>query len=162
MMRTMGLALALGLWIATGVLPHESVTPPACKLLTAQEASQMMGGMALTVNPNDAARLDFNCRYNPSPTSFNGVEITYRTFPNSQAAHTYFPRWVIPVPPMPADMEMHPVSGVGDEAAILTGRIAKGIYFRRGAVLLKMGTNPPGVATDSALVAAAQTMIGRM
>jgi hypothetical protein len=162
MMRTMGLALALGLWIAPGVLPQQSVTPPACQLLTAKEASTLMGGMALTVNPNDAARSDFNCRYNPSPTSFDGVEITYRTFPNSQAAHTYFPKWVIPVPPMPASMSMHPVSAVGDEAVILNGPIAKGIYFRLGAVLVKMGTHPPGVATDTALTTAAQTMIGRM
>ena len=161
-MRTAGLILAFGLLTTAPVLPRGSATPPACKLLTAQEASKMMGGMALVVNPDDAARSDFSCRYNPDPNAYTGVEINYRSFASRQAAHSYFPRWVIPVPPAPADMGIHPAPGVGDTAVIVSGKIAKSIYFQHGAVLVKMGTSPPGVATDDALVVAAKAMLGRM
>ena len=99
-------------------------------------------GVAETVNPNDAARAAFNCRYNPSPTSFEGVEITWRVLSDAPSAHTYFPKWVIPFPPMSASMTRTPVSGIGDEASITHGRVVNSIYFRKGAVLVRMGTMP--------------------
>jgi len=157
-MRMMGLAVAVALSVIAARAPLES-TPPACKLLSAQEASKLMG-VPVAVNADDMARGDFNCRYNPSPTSFNGVEITYRSFSDGQAAHAFFPRWVIPVPPKPADMILIQVQGVGDEATITHGKIANSIHFRRGAVLVKMGTVPG--ASDTALVTAGKTMAGRL
>jgi hypothetical protein len=157
-MRMMGLAVAVGLSVIAARAPLEFV-PPACKLLTAQEASKLMG-VPVAVNADDQARGDFNCRYNPSPTSFDGVEITYRVFPDGNAAHAFFPRWVIPVPPKPADMIVTPVQGVGDEATITHGKIANSIHFRHGAVLVKMGTHPG--ASDTALVTAGKTMAGRL
>jgi hypothetical protein len=161
MIRTTGLVVAIGLAVIA-VRPSPPSVPPACQLLTAQEASKLMG-VPEVVNPDDLARSDFNCRYNPSnaaPMSFDGIEITYRTFSDGQAAHAYFPRWVIPVPPKPADMTLTSVQGIGDEATITHGKIANGIFFRHGAVLVKMGTRPG--ASDSALTVAGKIMAGRV
>jgi hypothetical protein len=161
MMRAMGFAVGVGLSVATARPPLPSI-PPACKLLNAQEASKLMG-VPVVVNAGDLARADFNCRYNPGnagPMSFGGVEITYRAFSDGPAAHAYFPRWVIPVPPKPADMTLTPVSGIGDEATVVHGKIANSVYFRRGAVLVKVGTVPG--ASDTALVTAGKTMAGRL
>jgi hypothetical protein len=160
-MRTRGLAVAIGLSVIA-VRPSPPSVPAACTLLTAQEASKLMG-VPEVVNPDDLARADFSCRYNPSnsgPMSFDGVEITYRTFSDGPAAHAYFTRWVIPVPPKPADMTLIPVQGVGDEATITHGKIGNSIYFRRGAVLVKMGTRPG--ASDAALDSAGTIMAGRV
>ncbi len=157
-MRTMGVAVAVGLSVIAG-RPLLLFIPPACQLLNAQDASKLLG-FPVVVNAGDSARAGFVCRYNRSETSFDGVEITYRVFSDGQAAHAAFPRWVIPVPPKPAAMTLIPVSGVGDEAAVTHGRIANSIHFRRGAVLVKMGTHPG--ASDSALVAAGKTVAGRL
>ncbi|HEY7876870.1 MAG TPA: hypothetical protein VIC55_01520 [Gemmatimonadaceae bacterium] len=137
MVRTAGLAAALGFTIiAARPSPQPS---PACLLLTAPEASKLMG-FPVVVDSGDKARMNFHCRYNKSQTSFYGVEITYRVLPDAQAAHAYFPRWVIPVPPKPADMTLIPVQGIGDEATLLHGKILNGVYFRHGSVLVKAGT----------------------
>ena len=161
MMRTIGLAVAVGLSVIAARPPLQSV-PPACKLLNAQEASTLMG-VPVVVNADDLARANFSCRYNPAnagPMSFDGVEITYRVFSDGQAAHAYFPRWVIPVPPKPADMTLTSVQGVGDEATTKHSKIGNSICFRRGAVLVKMGTRPG--ASEAALETAGQTMAGRL
>jgi len=160
MMRNMGLAVAVGVSIIAARPPLQP--PPACLLLTAPDVSKLMG-VPVVVNADDKARMDFSCRYNPSnaaPMSFDGAEITYRVFSDDQAAHAYFPRWVIPVPPKPADMTLTQVPGIGDEATITHGKIANSIFFRHGAVLVKMGTRPG--ASDSALAAAGKTMAGRL
>jgi hypothetical protein len=161
MIRTRGLAVAIGL-AAIAVGPAPQSVPPACQLLTAQEASNMMG-VAEVVNPNDLARSDFNCRYNPpnnAPMSFDGVDITTKTLSDGPAAHAYFPRWLVPFPPMPVDMTLTPVQGVGDEASITHGKIVNAISFRAGAVLVKMGTRP--APSDSALIVAGKIMAGRL
>jgi hypothetical protein len=157
-MRTLVLAVAVGLLVMAARPPLQSV-PPACQLLTAQEASKLMG-VAEIVNSDDAARADFNCRYNPSPTSFDGVEITWRAYPDGPTAHAAFPKWVIPLPPMPASMTLTQVQGIGDEASITRGKVANSIFIRKGAVLVKMGTRPG--ASDSALKVAGGIMAGRL
>lgn len=122
-----------------------------------------MMGVPEVVNPDDLARSDFNCRYNPpnnAPMSFDGVEITTKTMSDGPAAHAYFPRWLVPFPPKPADMTLTPVPGVGDEATITHGKIVNAISFRSGAVLVKMGTRP--APSDSALIVAGTIMAGRL
>jgi hypothetical protein len=171
MTHRLNLAVGLALSVTLEGLGN-FVVPPACQLLTTQEASTMMGGMPLTVDPQDAASGGFHCAYHRDPSASSkvsdlgaavtGVEITYRTFPSAQSAHASFPRWVVPFPPTPADEGIHAVPGVGDTAVIVSNRAGKGIYFQRGAVLVKMGTHPAGVALDDALATAAKTMIGRM
>jgi hypothetical protein len=169
MLRTMGLGVAIGLSVIAAAPPHASMTPAACQLLTLQEASKMMGGMQLSVDPGDALGGP-HCRYY-KPTAppadatlapADGVEITYRAFSDVGSAHAFFPRWVIPFPPKPASMDVHSVPSVGDTAVIVSSPASKSIYFQRGAVLVKMGTRPPGLVTDDALAAAAKTMVSRM
>jgi hypothetical protein len=157
----MGLTLAAALSAIAAGSALRSV-PPACKLLTTTEASKLLG-FAAVMNPDDSARADFNCRFdraNAGPTSFDGLEITTRTFSDGPTAHAYFPRWVIPVPPAPASMTLIPVAGVGDTATIVHSKIANSIFFQKAAVLVKMGTHPG--ASDSALKVAGKTMASRM
>lgn len=122
--------------------------------------------MPVVVNADDWARMDFNCRFNPwvgrgtSETSPDGAVITWRVFSDAQTAHAYFPRWVLPVPPKVVDTTVTQVQGIGDEASIKRGKVANSIFFRRGAVLVKMGTHPG--ASDSALKVAGATMAGRL
>lgn len=158
MMRRMGFAIAVGLSV-TAARPLLPSIPPACQLLNAQEASTLMG-FTVVVNAGDLARAGITCRYNRSEQSFDGANITTRVFSDGQAAHAYFPRWVIPVPPKPANMTLIPVNGIGDEATIVHGPITNGIHFRKGAVLVKMGTHPG--ASDSALTVAGKTMASRL
>jgi hypothetical protein len=161
MIRVISVAVAVGVSVAAA-RPGPDTPAPACLLLVAPEASKLLG-MPVVVNPDDVKRLDFSCRYNPpnaGPLSFDGVEITWRTFSDGNTAHAYFPKWVIPVPPKPADMTLIPVTGVGDEATVVHGAIINGIYFRRGAVLVKVGTHP--AASDTALQTAGKIIVGRL
>lgn len=155
-MRRIGLAVAVGLSILaarTALTP-----PPACLLLTAPDVQKLVG-FPVVVDPNDKARMDFHCLYN-KPGSYEGAEITWRAFADAQTAHAAFPRWVIPVPPTPASMTLTTVKGVGDTATLVYSPVGHGIYFQKGAVLVKVGTIPP--ASDSALKTAGILMASRL
>lgn len=164
MVRALILAGAGGLAVVAGRPAVRSV-PPACSLLTSAEASRLTG-MPVVTNADDAARKDFSCRFNPwvgrgtSETSPYGAEITWRVFSDAQIAHAYFPRWMLPIALEPADPPGTQVQGIGDEARITHGKIANSIGFRRGAVLVRIITDPG--ATDSALKVAGATMAGRL
>ena len=54
-----------------------------------------------------------------------------------------------------------PETGIGDEAsATHSGTVIDGIFFRHGAVLVKIGAHPP--VSNAALQAAANTVLGRL
>lgn len=143
------------------VVARPMFTPDACQLLSAQDASQL-AGFAVSRAEHSGG---INCRYNKpgGPMSFDGVEITVRQEGSSEAAHARFPRWVVPVPPLPKDMTVTPVTGVGDEATITHTPAAvgiSGIYFRRGSVLVKIGVHPP--PSDAAMTAAGKIAVSRL
>jgi len=137
--------------------PQRPSIPDACQLLTAQDASRL-AGVPVTPSRHSAA---FNCTYQGAggPAS-NGVEITWREFADAAAAHAAFPRWVLPSPRPTPGLTTTPVSGIGDEATVVHNPITSGIFFRRGALLVKIGTHPP--AADAALKTAARAVLGRL
>ena len=150
---TLGAATAL----AMGAPTRRPSTPDACELLPAPDASRL-AGTPVTVLHHSAA---FNCAYQGAGgAASNGVEITWRAYPDAAAAHAAFPKWVLPVARPTPGLTTTPVSGIGDEAKLMQNPITSGIYFRRGAVLVKIGTPPP--AADAALKAAASAVLGRL
>lgn len=138
-----------------------STAPAACTLLIAKDASALAGATVTAV----ATAESFHCSYQTAagPTG-PIVEITVREYPNADSAHAAFPRWVLPYARSASPPTTSPIGGVGDEATIVRTPPqvgVAGIYFRRGAVLVKIGThNPP--ATDTALKAAAITAVSRL
>jgi hypothetical protein len=137
------------------------VAPDACQLLTAQDAAKL-AGFDVVRRANSGG---ISCRYGKvgEDLPIHGVEITVRQEANAGAAHADFPRWVIPFPPVPAGMTVTPVPSLGDEASITHAPPdvgVDGIYFRTGAVLVKIGAHPPVV--DAALMAAASTVVARI
>ena len=93
----------------------------------------------------------------------NVVEITTRAESSASSAHTDYPKWVNPfLKPNPIMVRV-PLAGVGDEATLkhmTQANMGAGIYFRSGAVLVKVGVYP--LPTDSALATAARLMVSRM
>ncbi len=147
---------ALIAWAKGGPTQRSSI-PDACKLLNAQDASKV-AGVPVTAGPHSAA---FNCAYHGTGgPAANGVEITWREHPDAAAAHAAFPRWVLPVARPTPGLTTTQVSGIGDEATLVHNPITSGIYFRRGALLVKIGAHPP--AADAALKAAASTVLSRL
>lgn len=158
-MRTM-LAVSTAAMSVLAAATTRSTAPDPCTLLTAQEASTLVGS-TLTAVPSNGGGV--NCRYNGAGAPVGpGVEITVRSYADGPTAHAAFPRWVVPVPPLPADMTATPVTGVGDEATITRTPPAvgiSGIFFRRAATLVKIGVHP--AATDAALKTAGAIVAGR-
>jgi len=155
----LGLSVALGLSWSRPMVAQ--VLKPACQLLTAQDASTLAGSPRTA---QEAPGYD-GCLWK-SPTwdvmKPDAVEITVKELANASAAHTYFPTWIVPLPPKPATMTLIPVTDVGDEATIVhssrTG-IAS-IYFRKSDIVVKIGTYP--AAADSALKVAARAVVARI
>jgi hypothetical protein len=152
---------ALASVLLLGAARH--IIPGACLLLTATDATTL-AGVSVTRSPH-SSDASFNCVYNGAggPAS-NSIEITTRTYADAASAHTAFPTWVTPYSgPTPPDAPKRTVTAVpnlGDEATLTRWAEVAGIYFRRGAVLVKIGSRPP--STDAALTAAAKVVIGRL
>jgi len=136
-------------------------TLDACKLLTVQDATTLAGAPMAA----GAGSGPIDCHYaGPGGPAVSGVEITVRVDADAGTAHSEFPRWVQPIPGNTPGFTVTPVANLADEASethtdVGTTHIA-GIFFRRGAVLVKIGSYPP--ASDAALRAAATTVIGRV
>ncbi len=141
---------------------HRSL-PGACLLLTVSDATTLAGSpMSPAPNSDDQS---FNCRYyGPGGPGTSGVEITTRTYADDATAQAAFPKWVTPYSgPTPAGAPQRsttPIAGVGNEATAARSPQNAGIYFRRGSVLVKIGSYPP--PSDAALTTAAKAVIGRM
>jgi hypothetical protein len=150
-------ALCATIELAIGPSTRLARVPDACQLLNQQDASTL-AGVPVTVPRHNAA---FVCAYRGAGgPAANGVEITWREYPDAGAAHAAFPRWVLPVAGPTPGLTTTPAPGIGDEATVMRNPITSGIYFRRGAVLVKIGTHPP--AADAALKAAAGTALSRL
>jgi hypothetical protein len=136
-----------------------SPTPDACTLLTVADATTLNGSPQ--IKQPGAGGID--CTYaGAGGPAESGVEIAVKVESDAATAHADFPSWVQPVPgALPPGFTITPESGVGDEASEThSGTFLDGIFFRHGAVLIKIGCNPP--ASDAALQAAANTVIGRL
>jgi hypothetical protein len=141
---------------------HHSI-PGACGLLTVNDATTLAGS-PMSPAPNSDNQ-SFNCRYyGAGGPGTSGVEITTRAYADDETAHVAFPRWVTPFPgPTPAGMPQRTttaISGVGSEATVARSDQIAGIYFRRGSVLVKIGSHPP--PSDAALTVTAKAVISRM
>jgi hypothetical protein len=165
MIRSLGIAAAAALSVVIGALTSAPVTN-ACSLLTIQEASTLAGFPVVVSDSEDAAT---GCVWNapgPSPSAFQGippgVELHYKAFPDTAAAHARFPRWVGPLPPMPSGMTMTPIVKLADEAAITRTSSVKicTISFRHGAALLSLSVTP--MVSDTALKTASTAILGRL
>jgi len=136
-------------------------TLDACKLLTSQDATTL-AGMPMTAGAGSGL---IDCHYaGPGGPAVSGIEITVRVDADAGTAHSQFPRWVQPIPGNTPGFTVTPVANLADEASethtdLGTTHIA-GIFFRRGAVLIKIGSYPP--ASDAALRAAATVVLGRL
>jgi hypothetical protein len=144
----------------------------ACELLTAQEASTLIG-FAVTRAENTGGA---HCRYNKpgeERPADNQVAIVIRRAATADEAHTLFLEQtggraaqgseMRSVPPLPKDVKATPATGVGDEVAIMRGPPSDGrsaIAFRRGAVLVTIGARP--APSDAALMVAGNTAVGRL
>ena len=152
MIRALIASVAAGWSLAAAA----SGAPDACALLTAIDASAVVG-QPLTVAPHSGG---INCHYNGAGgPAVLGVEITVRVDPDAATAHAHFPRWVLPIPGS-AGPTVTPVPNLGDEASLVRGSVGSGVYFRHGAVLVKIGVHPP--VADAALKTVAATVVGRL
>jgi hypothetical protein len=141
--------------------PVNPTTLDACKLLTVQDATTL-AGTPMTAGTGSGP---IDCHYaGPGGPAVSGTEITVRVDADAGSAHSEFPRWVQPVPGNLPGFTVTPVANLADEASethtdLGTTHIS-GIFFRRGAVLVKIGSYPP--ASDAALRAAATVVLGRL
>jgi hypothetical protein len=142
-----------------------STVPPACALLTTTEAGTL-GGFPASVDSTGDISTGNSCvfkRTGAGELDPDVVEITTRTYADAPTAHADYPKWVNPLLKPSAIMIWTPITGVGDEATLSHTTLkpgSAGIYFRSGAVNVKVGVYP--VPTDSALAAAGKTMVSRM
>jgi hypothetical protein len=140
--------------LATDVL---GATPDACALLTARDA-EVLAAHPLTLAPNSGG---VHCRYEgPAGPGELGVEITLRLDPDAAGAHAGFAKWVQPLNVSPPGLTVIRVPHLADEAKVLQSPILSGIYFRKGATLVKILAHPP--VSDAAIQVAAATVAGRL
>ena len=148
---------------AAGAVLDASATratiPNACALLPAADASKLAGS-PVTLTHGDRPG-SINCVYNgPGGPASLGIEITIRTFANAAAAQAAFPRWVLPYKGPTPGLAITSIMQLGDEATVVRGHTVSGIFFRSGAVLVKIGAHPP--VGDPALEDAARTVLGKL
>ncbi len=142
-----------------------SIVPPACALLTTTEATAL-GGFSAKVDSSGDMSTGNSCvfkRIGGSDIDPDVVEITTRAEASASSAHTDYPKWVHPLAKPNPIMVWSPLPGVGDEATLehtTLPNMGAGIYFRSGAVLVKVGVYP--LPSDSALATAARLMVSRM
>lgn len=144
---------------------HASIVPAACALLTTTEATAL-GGFSAKVDSSGDNSTGNSCvfkRIGGSAIDPDVVEITTRAEVSASSAHADYPKWVNPLLKPNPIMVWTPLAGVGDEATLSHStqpNMGAGIYFRSGAVLVKVGVYP--LPTDSALATAARLMVSRM
>jgi hypothetical protein len=132
-----------------------SINP--CTLLTAADASRL-AGKPLT-HAVGGGLGSGTCAYSGGKVLI-GAELTVKVDPSAAAAHAEFRGWVQPVPNTAPGFSVITVSKLGDEAKATRASFTDGIYFRSGAVLVKIGVYPP--ATAAVLERAAHTALDRL
>jgi hypothetical protein len=134
--------------------------PQPCTLLTQQDASTLMGfPVALDAELTEKG----SCAYNTpaaGPLELpKGVELHLIEMPSASAAHARYPSFLSAA----RTVTVTPAPGVGDEANYRRSPASvdiNSIVFRKGAVLISIGTHP--IVSDAALKIAANKMITRL
>ena len=129
-----------------------------CTLLTMQDASKLIG-KAVKRKPVTGTAGTTACEY--AAGTAGGAEITLKVDTDARHAHDDFSSWVQPIPGVAAGLTVTSVPNLGNEASSTHNRIVNdGIYFRRGATLVKIGAFP--AVPDAALLAAARIALARL
>jgi len=132
----------------TNAVVRASVNP--CLLFTAHDASRLTG---TTLKRAPGGGLSSNtCAYAAGKVLI-GAEVTVKVDASAEAAHAEFSNWVEPVPNTSPGYSVIPVANLGDEAKATHSSFTDGIFFRAGAVLVKIGVYPP--VSEAALKTAA-------
>lgn len=157
MFRALAVAAAVPLLVAGAVRP---VAPRACAVLTQQDAAALMG-FAVAPDPdlNDAGTCAYNKPAGDPLALPPGVEVHLLALPSASAAHDRYPSFLSAA----KSVTVTPAPGVGDEANYRRSPVSvdiNAIVFRKGAVLISIGTHP--IVSDSALKVAALKVIGRL
>jgi hypothetical protein len=127
-----------------------------CTILTVQQASALAGATVVKTSGGGVGSLD--CVYAAGKTK--GAEITIKVDSTPAAAQAEFPAWVQPISGLANGLTVKQVANLGDEASTTrNGKINSGIYVRKGALLVKIGTHP--AVTQAALVTAVKLAIAK-
>ena len=142
------------------ITPTTTATPPIdpCTLLTAQDATKLVG-KTVKRTPVTATGGVSACEY--AAGTSGGAEITLKVDTDALHAHDEFFSWVQPIPGVAAGLTVTSVPNLGNEASSTHHlNVNDGIYFRRGATLVKIGAFP--AVGEAALLTAARTALARL
>jgi hypothetical protein len=143
--------------VGTAPTVVEMTTINPCTLFTEADASRL-AGKPLTRAVGGGLGSG-TCAYSGGKVLI-GAELTVKVDTSAAAAHAEFRRWVQPVPNTAPGFSVVTVTKLGDEAMASRSSFTDGIYFRQGAVLVKIGVYPPASAAE--LKTAANTAADRL
>ncbi len=135
----------------------EMTTIDPCTLFTAADASRLARRPLTRAVGGELG--SGTCAYSGGKVLV-GAELTVKVDASAATAHAEFRRWVEPVPNTAPGFSVATVAKLGDEARSAGASFTDGIYFRAGAVLVKIGVYPP--ASAAALKTAADAALGRL
>jgi len=145
--------------------PHDAgaQNPNACKLLSAAEASSLLGAPVI-LRRQEGNSSFATCVYAlPDPAKLApSVQVSYGAWPDADTAHTRFTKRVQPgAKPSPLSTII-PVTGLGDEATIKQSPSLQisSIDIRQGTYVVSFGVMPN--ASDTALKDIARRALTRL
>ena len=139
-----------------GTTVPQTIDP--CTLLTAPEASKLVGGAKVTRTSGGGAG-SILCVYSAGKSA--SAEVTVRIDATATDATNDYPNWVQPIQGTAKGLTRGTVPGLGDEATqTRNGDVNAGIFARRGSALVKIGAYPP--PSLALLKAAAKTAFSRI
>ena len=139
-----------------GTTVPQTIDP--CTLLTAAEASKLVGG-AKVVKSKGGGAGSLLCVYSLGNSA--SAEVTVKIDATEVDAANEFPNWVQPIQGIAKGLTRGTVPALGDEATqTRNGDVNAGIYTRRGKALVKIGAYPP--PSLALLKAAAKTALNRI
>jgi hypothetical protein len=162
MIRALGIPTVVILNLVAWPRDASAQNPNACKLLSAAEASNLVG-TPLALRHQQSNSSFATCDYGlPDPAQLASVEVSYAAWPDANTAHMRFTKRVQPgAKPSPLSTVI-PVTGLGDEAAIKQSPSLKqsSIEVRQGMYVVSFGVMPN--ASDTALKTAARRALTRL
>jgi hypothetical protein len=139
-----------------GTTVPQTIDP--CTLLTAPEASKLVGG-AKVIRTSGGGAGSLLCVYSAGKSA--SAEVTVKIDANATEATNDYPNWVQPIQGNAKGLTKGTVPALGDEATqTRNGDVNAGIFVRRGKALVKIGAYPP--PSLALLKAAAKTALGRI